>query len=1588
MSIIPVRLRITTQSDNGLDAARQQTESLNRSLAQAQHTLQSIVGVMSAAHGITAVGKLSDEYTLLQSRLKLVTDSSQELAEVQARLEQMADANRQNLTQTVNLYAGIEPAMQRSGKSAAEVAKVVDTVTKSLVIGGSTVQGSAASILQLTQALGSGVLRGDEFNSIMENGRGIAQALADALGKDVGQLRALAEQQKLTSDVVIAALIEQNDEVTAKFGNMTKTMGQSVEVLRNNLMTSIGEFDQYYNVSKTVADSIIGLANNLEYLGVPLAAIGTYLAGKALTSTIGYVAALQAQSAANLRAATTNNMKLASDVAAANAERIRTAAVVAGIQAQMASTTAIHAAMIAQRELIPAQIQSTLAANAYTTALAAQRAGMVATSTASRMLAGSLALVGGPLGLAMIAAAGLYAYKVSADNARESVELANGVELTFGESLDYVTTVSNEYRTASQSRQAEIRAEIQLIIQQTEARKREAEDQLKYLQQLNKNGNQGLFGWARELGSKFFNGDQQENRQVIAETSGTLTKLKASLENLGKTQEEVAGTSTKLGDATGKSAKELLEYSDKAKKVQDAAKKQADALKSTVESLTQQRLGLVEGARAADYYADRLKGLSAVQAMLSGTASQYNAYLEERQRLLDESKTIKGGIVDEYNVHMRDIGLDKKSGNFVNAERAAQLALAAQEGLKKSAEAAAKSLQEQGKAATDSATQTTQAAQQSSAEVQQVQQKAKSMIEQGISTAKTALLDYFGFNRDLQQQTLQTTRTVADEKVKINAKTLAEMRSQAVKHAATLAMVDREALKAGVDPIRARTMAFIESRFDPNADHNPDNIKSAKGVFQFTKPTADAYGLTDRFDPVANTRAYIQLLKDNTKALQKAGLEADGFAQYMAHQQGAGTYISWAKSAQQGAPLNAGMRNNIPDNMRGNDSAAFIEAWREKYKSFEHGIRILAGEQGKVTQEVVKTTAATAASIAPAKAITDQTKQTAIAKQQEIQVARYQGTFDTKRVGDKEREWLLSQKLQNEADKLLQTAKEQVDATQLGGLALRDKQLRQKQYTDALREEVLATENNAEYLGEEKKLREQMAAIRDPLESYKSDLAKRKLSDTQVLSLAAQKQAVDFERVKYSLEQQSEAVHQNGEEQWAAAQKVAGLTGKYLEQAKALHYSTTLAAEHKKLAQELDAVNLDPIALYGKRLQDDTGLKKPDALVLQNEKLKNKAAEVTKELKQQKDAIAQNGEEQWAAAQKVAGLTGKYLEQAKALHYSITLETELKKLRDQEARVGLKPRDLAVLDYKDQGLNPKDAKDTGQRKVDLSGKERIEELKRQREELTMSAEAYKNLNLERQQYSKGITDTIKAMEAQNTKLAESRKLAEGLGDTLRDSLTSKLKDAAHTGNDILDALVSKIIDSMMQTQAMQSMFSTLGTGMASGVTGVLGSIGSLIGGLFAQGGAFTGGTQFYATGGVVERTTAFGMAGNRMGIMGEAGPEAIMPLARTSGGDLGIKMVNPPQPPINITMLPQILLQQPTANQTRTSTPVTLTVINNGAPQEASVEERQRSDGGTDFTLTLDMLEREMASRVRRGGTLGQSIQQRYGLNPVAGSFR
>ncbi len=232
----------------------------------------SIAGVKSAfgglgpALGVTSVGataaaflKLSDESKQMTAQLKLATAGFGSFNQAQEDVRRIAGDTRSSLAATTTLYGNFARSSAEMGKSQDDAARATETFTKALKLGGASAAEAGSATLQFGQALASGVLRGDEFNSIMEASPRLARLLADSLDVPIGSLRQMAADGKLTADKLYAALTDRKftDGIDREFRQLPVTFDEALTQLHNAAIITFGAFDRGGEFSSMVANFVL-----------------------------------------------------------------------------------------------------------------------------------------------------------------------------------------------------------------------------------------------------------------------------------------------------------------------------------------------------------------------------------------------------------------------------------------------------------------------------------------------------------------------------------------------------------------------------------------------------------------------------------------------------------------------------------------------------------------------------------------------------------------------------------------------------------------------------------------------------------------------------------------------------------------------------------------------------------------------------------------------------------------------------------------------------------------------------------------------------------------------------------------------------------------------------------------------------------------------------------------------------------------------------------------------------------------------------------------------------------------------------------
>ncbi|HHL3487327.1 TPA: tape measure protein [Klebsiella pneumoniae] len=428
--------------ERGFDKASRSIDTTERSMS----SLSRVAVALTAALSVQQVAEYADAWATVNNKLSNSLRPSEQLADVTQRVFDVTQATRSSLDATATLYARLERGTRQYNTSAEDLAKLTTIINQGFVVSGATAQEAENAIIQLSQGIASGVLRGEEFNSVAEQGSRLMVALADSLGVGIGELRAMAAQGKLTTDVVVKGLLSQGSVIGAEFANTTTTISQALQVAGNNITKFFGENSTVKTGAAIFSDAVVTISENIGGLSALLTGVAAILGSR-------YVGALTMATAAKIKAAAASRTlsaeeSLAAQAAANKAAADLRAAAVAKERAldeirlaEMMRLTAISEtnAAAAERRLSVARIAAAGAVDNYNRALAANRAAQMALSSGASLASRALGLIGGPAGAAMLAASAILYFSQRAKEARND---ANAL-------ADSVNDLSSKFQTMS-----------------------------------------------------------------------------------------------------------------------------------------------------------------------------------------------------------------------------------------------------------------------------------------------------------------------------------------------------------------------------------------------------------------------------------------------------------------------------------------------------------------------------------------------------------------------------------------------------------------------------------------------------------------------------------------------------------------------------------------------------------------------------------------------------------------------------------------------------------------------------------------------------------------------------------------------------------------------------------------------------------------------------------------------------------------------------------------------------------------------------------------------------------------------------------
>ncbi len=386
------------------------TDQINTAKSSALNMAGAFAGAFATGHLIS----LADEWSSVNARLKQATQSSDDFQASQRELMAISQRTGTAFSDNASLFARSAASMREYGYSSEVVLKVIEAISTGLKLSGASAAEASSVITQFSQALAQGVLRGEEFNAVNESGDRVIRALAAGMGVARKDLKAMADDGKLTADKVVPALISQLGALRDEYAAMPDTVSSSATKVENAFMAWVGGANEASGVTKTLSGVLNGIAGNIDTVATAAGA----LVAVGVARYFGNMASSAGSATAGLITAARNEVALAeAQLRGTQIATARARAAVYRAQQAVVAARGTERQAAAEAKLTAAQASLTRNIAART---AAQTTLNNVTSVGSRLLSGALGLVGGVPGLVMLGAAAWYTMYQNQEQARES----------------------------------------------------------------------------------------------------------------------------------------------------------------------------------------------------------------------------------------------------------------------------------------------------------------------------------------------------------------------------------------------------------------------------------------------------------------------------------------------------------------------------------------------------------------------------------------------------------------------------------------------------------------------------------------------------------------------------------------------------------------------------------------------------------------------------------------------------------------------------------------------------------------------------------------------------------------------------------------------------------------------------------------------------------------------------------------------------------------------------------------------------------------------------------------------------------------
>lgn len=558
---------------NELDSIERKGDFASKSMDALSVATRQLAGYMAGLVTVSAAINRMDLYTGINNKLKLVTNSQEELNRAMADTFDIAQRSASSWGAVNDVYSKYMSNAKTLNLTQEQTAKLTEITSKAVAISGSNAESASAALFQYGQALDGGVLRAEEFNSLVDGAGGLLNAMAKGLGVTRGELRQMMLDGKLTGEVITKALLKAGDSVDELYGKTDKTISQSLGMLSNAITKFVGEAGKGSGTAQVLSGSIQTLAGNLDVLTSAMMVGGAYWLGT-------YIPAIYASGVAVAAKIKELAAQTVTQYAAIQAERAAAAQQVISTQAVVANTQATLAAIAAEKALEVQRLKSQISEKgraatltrmaelkkieAQVTRELAVAEGALATAQARSAAAGAasvgigtrlLGLLSGPVGIGITVASLAAGYLLMRDNGDKANDMLEKQSRYAGMAADELMKLEG-----AQKRAAEGELTKQLSLQNAQLSKSQNEFLLltQSITDSNKQSAEAYRIWA-ELKTGVIDVNQAFNRlnQLSFISSDQINQLADSKKKVDENSKAVKQTNAELNQvrASGANAK-------------------------------------------------------------------------------------------------------------------------------------------------------------------------------------------------------------------------------------------------------------------------------------------------------------------------------------------------------------------------------------------------------------------------------------------------------------------------------------------------------------------------------------------------------------------------------------------------------------------------------------------------------------------------------------------------------------------------------------------------------------------------------------------------------------------------------------------------------------------------------------------------------------------------------------------------------------------------------------------------------------------------------------------------------------------------